>query len=76
MTNQINLTPSALKWAREALNLTQAQLAEECRLREPYTTGARMIRHYESGKRPITGPVARVVELLMEREGISWRVVI
>ncbi len=72
MTQEINLTPEALQWARQVLNLTQAQLADECRLREPATTGARMIRHYEAGKRPITGPVARVVELLLERKGITW----
>lgn len=65
------LTPEQIVRARQILGLTQSGLAIECRLRDPHGTGARMIRHYESGHRPVTGPVSRVLELLLEQKGIT-----
>jgi transcriptional regulator with XRE-family HTH domain len=56
-------SPEALKAARKALGLTLAGLAD--RLRLAGDNGADAVRAMESGKRPITGPVAVAVEYMV-----------
>ena len=58
--------PDEVKAAREALGMTQLELADALRLDRPY--GKDVVRSWETGRRPITGP-AQVAILLMLRHG-------
>jgi transcriptional regulator with XRE-family HTH domain len=56
------MKPSEFKDARISLGLSQSKMAEALGLK----TG-RAIRQFESGDREVSGPVAKLVEMLMER---------
>ncbi len=55
------MTPENFKRIRQQLGLTQAELARALRITE-----GRTIRRYESGERPISGPVAIIMEALAD----------
>lgn len=57
------MTPETIKAARLELGLTQRGLAEALRLSEPY--GKDVVRSWESGRRPISGPAAVAIELML-----------
>ena len=59
------MTPADLRAARLRLGMNQKQFAEALRLRgdNPDAT----VRSWEKGRRPITGPVQVVVEMMLER---------
>lgn len=60
------MTPAALKEARKALHLTQAELAARLKIR----SGGRTIRNMEAGRVPVSGPVeVAVTYMLREQEG-------
>ena len=50
------MTPQQFATARDQLGATQAELARALRLLP--TNGARTVRRWENGERPIPGPVA------------------
>ncbi len=56
------MTPEQLKKARQELGLTQSQLGKALRLKGD---GSRAVRHWESGKREISGPVSLAIEMLL-----------
>ena len=60
MVGAIRVTPQAFKRIRtDRLGLTQSQLATLLRIQD-----GRTIRNWESGRRPISGPVSYLMELL------------
>jgi DNA-binding transcriptional regulator YiaG len=56
------MTPVEFKYARKALGLSQNAMAEALGLKT-----SRAIRQFESGDREVSGPVAKLVSILMER---------
>jgi DNA-binding transcriptional regulator YiaG len=60
------MTPAAVKAARLALGMTQAELAATLRLAGD---GKRSIRHWEKGTYPISGPASVAIEALLT----GWR---
>ena len=56
------MTPGELRAARIGLNLSQSQLADALQLNN---NGARLVRRWELGEIPISGPAATAVELLL-----------
>jgi DNA-binding transcriptional regulator YiaG len=58
------MTPDELKSARYRLGMTQHQLAEALQLG---IDGKRSVRRWEAGERPISGPVAVALRLMLER---------
>jgi DNA-binding transcriptional regulator YiaG len=60
------MTPAQFVQARAALGMTQRQLAEALRLGED---GGRAVRRWETGDRPVSGPVSLVIEALLS----GWR---
>jgi transcriptional regulator with XRE-family HTH domain len=60
------MTPDELKSARYQLGMTQRQLAEALELGKD---GSRAVRRWEKNERPISGPVAVAVRLMLERAG-------
>jgi transcriptional regulator with XRE-family HTH domain len=59
------MTPTQFKDARLEAGLSVTEMAKLLNLREPYGNGADHVREYESGKRPISGPVVRIVQFLI-----------
>jgi len=55
------VTPAELRSAREAMGLTQTELAEALE------TALRTVQHWEAGDRAIPGPVRVALRLLTER---------
>lgn len=55
------MTPLEFKAARLALGLSQKEMAEALRVASEAT-----IRSWESGRRPISGPVSVAVELMLK----------
>lgn len=51
------MTPSEFKAIRLRAGLTQSQLADRLRI-----TSKRAIRYWETGERPISGPVSLLME--------------
>jgi DNA-binding transcriptional regulator YiaG len=60
------MTPAELKAARKALGLTQQGLADALRLTGPYAKDT--VRSWESGRRPISGPVQVAVEAMIKEK--------
>jgi DNA-binding transcriptional regulator YiaG len=61
------MSPDDVRAARQRLELTQLQLADALRLARPY--GKDVVRSWETGRRPITGP-AQVAIAFMLRFGL------
>ncbi len=57
------MTPVQFKDARIALGLSQNKMAEALGLKT-----SRAIRQFESGDREVSGPVAKLVTLLLEQK--------
>ena len=55
------MTPTEFAQCRRTLGLTQSELARLLRLAG---SGARSIRHYEAGTKPVPGPVSVVLDIL------------
>jgi DNA-binding transcriptional regulator YiaG len=55
------MTPLEIKAARIALGMNQRELAEALRV-----AGEATIRSWESGRRPISGPAAVAIELMLK----------
>lgn len=53
------MTPAEFKAIRVRAGLTQAQLATFLRISDKRT-----VRYWETGERPVTGPVSLLMELL------------
>ncbi len=62
------MTPSTFKSIRKSYNLTQTQLARLLRIED-----IRTIRRYETGERPVSGPVSVVMELLEDAAIVDIR---
>jgi DNA-binding transcriptional regulator YiaG len=60
------VTPADIKEARLKLGLTQAQLAAALNLSEPY--GKDVVRSWESGRRPISGPAQVAITLMLKEQ--------
>ncbi len=60
------MTPAQFKSIRKSYNLTQTQLARLLRIED-----IRTIRRYETGERPVSGPVS-VLMVLVEEFGPTW----
>ena len=60
------MTPMQFKDARIALGLSQNAMAEALGLKT-----SRAIRQFESGDREISGPVAKLVTMLLEHQSPS-----
>lgn len=56
------MTPLEIKAARLALGMNQRQLAEALRV-----GSEAVIRSWESGRRPISGPATVAIELMLKR---------
>lgn len=56
------MTPAQFKDARKTLGLSQNGMAKVLGLKT-----SRAIRQFESGDREVSGPVAKLVELLLEK---------
>ncbi len=56
------MTPTQFKDARKALSLSQNAMAEALGLKT-----SRAIRQFESGDREVSGPVAKLVAMLLEQ---------
>ena len=63
------MTPNDFKKARNLLGLSVNEMA--LRLRLSLKNGGDRVRGYESGKEPITGPVAAAVFYMCKVEGIE-----
>lgn len=59
------MQPDQVKGARERLGLTQRELAARLHLAEPY--GKDVVRSWETGRRPISGPAQAALELMLEK---------
>lgn len=57
------MQPEEFKAARYKLNLSVTELADALRLSP--TTGATTVREWERGKRPVSGPAAVAIELMI-----------
>jgi DNA-binding transcriptional regulator YiaG len=60
------MSPAEIKEARLKLGLTQAQLAAALNLSEPY--GKDVVRSWESGRRPISGPAQVAITLMLKEQ--------
>jgi DNA-binding transcriptional regulator YiaG len=60
------MTPAEMKEARQALGMTQKQLAEALELDGPYAKHT--VRSWENGKRGIGGPVRVAIRLLLKHQ--------
>lgn len=58
------MEPNDVKDARQALGMTQQQLADALGLTGPYAKDT--VRNWESGKRPISGPAATCIRYLLK----------
>ena len=58
------MTPTQFKDARKALGLSQNAMAEALGLKT-----SRAIRQYESGDREVSGPVSKLVDMLLVQSG-------
>jgi transcriptional regulator with XRE-family HTH domain len=56
------LTPVQFKDARKALGLSQNAMAKSLGLKT-----SRAIRQYEAGERQVSGPVAKLIAMLLEQ---------
>jgi len=56
------MTPAQFKDARRALGLSQNAMADALGLKT-----SRAIRQFESGEREVSGPVAKLVAIYLER---------
>ncbi len=56
------MKPCEVKTARQKLGMTQRQLAETLRV-----GSEAVIRSWESGRRPISGPATVAIEMLLQR---------
>lgn len=56
------MSPTQFKDARKALGLSQNAMASALGLKT-----SRAIRQFESGERDVSGPVAKLVDMLLER---------
>jgi len=63
------MTPEDIKAAREALGLTQWELADALELEGNY--GKDTVRNWERGKRPITGPARVALRLMVAAKGAA-----
>ena len=63
------MTPTTLKNLRRALALNQTQMAHAIGLEGEHAW--RFLDDLESGKRPITGPVARVCQYLAQGANVA-----
>lgn len=52
------MTPATFKAIRQRLGLTQSELATRLRISD-----VRTIRRYETGERPVSGPVSVLMEI-------------
>lgn len=59
------MTGKQLKHLREAASLTQVELARLCGFR----SGASLISHWESGRRPIPDYAERLIRLTLQKRG-------
>ena len=57
------MTPVQFKDARKALGLSQNAMAEALGLKT-----SRAIRQFESGEREVSGPVAKLVDMLLAQK--------
>lgn len=57
------MTPVQFKDARKALGLSQTAMAEALGLKT-----SRAIRQFESGDREVSGPVAKLVDMLLAQK--------
>lgn len=57
-----------LRKAREALGMTQRQLAQKLQLK---ASGADHVRHMERGRRPVSGPVKVAVQAMLDHREIG-----
>lgn len=58
------MTPKRFKEIRQEAGLSVTEMAKLLNLRDPYQSGADHVREYERGKRPISGPVARIAQFI------------
>ena len=58
------MTSDRAKAIRIDAGLSLAEMAHLINLKDPYGNGARRVREYEAGQREISGPVARILQLL------------
>ena len=56
------MTPTQFKDARKALGLSQNAMAEALGLKT-----SRAIRQFESGEREVSGPIAKLMAMLLEQ---------
>jgi transcriptional regulator with XRE-family HTH domain len=56
------VTPTQFKDARKALGLSQNAMAKSLGLKT-----SRAIRQYEAGERQVSGPVAKLIAMLLEQ---------
>ncbi len=59
------MTPTQFKDARKALGLSQNAMAEALGLKT-----SRAIRQFESGERQVSGPVAKLMGMLLENRTV------
>ena len=59
------MTPTQFKDARKALGLSQNAMAEALGLKT-----SRAIRQFESGERAVSGPVAKLMGMLLENRTV------
>jgi len=62
------MRPHELQQARETLGMTQAELGVWLGVNTRYPE--RTVRTWESGRAPISGPVARAITLELENRGL------
>jgi DNA-binding transcriptional regulator YiaG len=58
------MSPADLKSARKALGLTQQGLADALLLTGPYAKD--VVRSWEAGRRPISGPAVKAIQLMLK----------
>lgn len=58
------MAPADVSWVRDLLGLSLAELARWLRLSPE--NGARMVRDWESGRRPVTGPAGVAMQAFAE----------
>ncbi len=59
------MTPTQFKDARKALGLSQNDMADALGLKT-----SRAIRQFESGERAVSGPVAKLMGMLLENRAV------
>jgi transcriptional regulator with XRE-family HTH domain len=63
------MTPAQFREARESLGWSQYELADALNLGGTTEKGAQRVREMESGARPISGPIVRLMEAFAD----GWR---